>query len=238
MSNDTDQKDAVVEDTVVENVEEVSEPKAPTESLTDNTNVELARELNLTVRRDATTGKPITPSTPAMRAALLRRTQNSTLVPANADLESMLAQTYSKQVLSDVNIQLIITTMAAYLKRMGPNSTITDTRGGELQASLANLYDVILSLDPELAQVGLEIIVTIIKQNIRGAFKETFAFRFANTMPLNKELSLRFQLLTTLFIKLASGIKKKDLAKHINVRQLQEYITDRTAKANLSEFIN
>lgn len=238
MSDDIQANETNVDDVETNEVQEVSAPKAPTETLESDVNVDLARELNITVRRDATTGKAITPSTPAMRAALARRESNRTLTPANTDIESMLLQKYGKAVLANSNIQLIVTTMTTYIKRMGPNSTVTDVRGGELQASLASLYDVVLSLDPELSQTALEIIVTIIKQNLRGAFREDFAFRFSNTTPLNKELSLRFQLLTTLFLKLAGGTKKKDLAKVINVRHLQEYITDRTAKANLSEFIN
>lgn len=239
--------DLPVEDEVVEAVVEqesipepvVEEPaahEAPAEVL--NESAALARELNITLHRDAHTGKPIGPSTPAMRAALARRAQNAPITLPKSDIESMVIDGYGPKVMADPNIKLLVTTLTEYLKRMGPNSAVTEVRGGELQAKLAGVYDVVLSLTPELAQIGLEIIVSVVKQNLRGAFKQTDAFRFANTMPLNKELSLRFQLLTTLFINLASGTKKKDLAKTINIRQLHEYLSDRTAKANLSEFIN
>ena len=233
------EQEAAVEE-VVEEVESIepSESLKPTAKEEDEERLQMARELNISLRRDPVTRKPIIPSTPAMRAALARKALNNKTPIQMSNIETLVIDTYGETVAADPNIKMIISVMTEYLKRMGPNSTIDEKRGGELQASLANLYDVVLSLPPELAEIGLETIVTIIKQNIRGAFKQTLALRFANTMPLNKELSLRFQLLTTLFISLASGIKKKDLAKTINIRQLHEYVSDRTAKANLSEFIN
>lgn len=233
------EQEAVIEE-VVEEVESIepSESLKPTAKDDDEERLQMARELNISLRRDPVTRKPIIPSTPAMRAALARKALNNKTPIQMSNIEALVIDTYGETVAADPNVKMIISVMTEYLKRMGPNSTIDEKRGGELQASLANLYDVVLSLPPELAEIGLETIVTIIKQNIRGAFKQTLALRFANTMPLNKELSLRFQLLTTLFISLASGIKKKDLAKTINIRQLHEYVSDRTAKANLSEFIN
>ena len=240
----TEEAEVVEQETVVEEVVEEVESIEPSESLKptnkddDEERLQMARELDISLRRDPVTRKPIIPSTPAMRAALARKALNNKTPIQMSNIETLVIDTYGETVAADPNIKMIISVMTEYLKRMGPNSTIDEKRGGELQASLANLYDVVLSLPPELAEIGLETIVTIIKQNIRGAFKQTLALRFANTMPLNKELSLRFQLLTTLFISLASGIKKKDLAKTINIRQLHEYVSDRTAKANLSEFIN
>lgn len=233
------EQEAAIEE-VVEEVESIepSESLKPTNEDDDEERLQMARELNISLRRDPVTRKPVIPSTPAMRAALARKALNNKTPIQMSNIETLVIDTYGETVAADPNIKMIISVMTEYLKRMGPNSTIDEKRGGELQASLANLYDVVLSLPPELAEIGLETIVTIIKQNIRGAFKQTLALRFANTMPLNKELSLRFQLLTTLFISLASGIKKKDLAKTINIRQLHEYVSDRTAKANLSEFIN
>lgn len=233
------EQEAAIEE-VIEEVESIepSESLKPTTKDDDEERLQMARELDISLRRDPVTRKPIIPSTPAMRAALARKALNNKTPIQTSNIETLVIDTYGETVAADPNIKMIISVMTEYLKRMGPNSTIDEKRGGELQASLANLYDVVLSLPPELAEIGLEIIVTIIKQNIRGAFKQTLALRFANTMPLNKELSLRFQLLTTLFISLASGIKKKDLAKTINIRQLHEYVSDRTAKANLSEFIN
>lgn len=233
------EQEAAIEE-VVEEVESIepSESLKPTTKDDDEERLQMARELDISLRRDPVTRKPIIPSTPAMRAALARKALNNKTPIQTSNIETLVIDTYGETVAADPNIKMIISVMTEYLKRMGPNSTIDEKRGGELQASLANLYDVVLSLPPELAEIGLETIVTIIKQNIRGAFKQTLALRFANTMPLNKELSLRFQLLTTLFISLASGIKKKDLAKTINIRQLHEYVSDRTAKANLSEFIN
>lgn len=233
------EQEAAIEE-VVEEVESIepSESLKPTNKDDDEERLQMARELDISLRRDPVTRKPIIPSTPAMRAALARKALNNKTPIQMSNIETLVIDTYGETVAADPNIKMIISVMTEYLKRMGPNSTIDEKRGGELQASLANLYDVVLSLPPELAEIGLETIVTIIKQNIRGAFKQTLALRFANTMPLNKELSLRFQLLTTLFISLASGIKKKDLAKTINIRQLHEYVSDRTAKANLSEFIN
>lgn len=239
MSNETTETNEVEENQVTtEEATVETSPQQPTESLESQDNLELARELNITLRRDSVTNKPITPSTPAMRAALQRKAQNKPTVDDTTNIESMVLDTYGKLVAENPSIKFLVATLTEYVKRMGPNSSVTETRGGELQANLAGVFDVVLSLKPELAQIGLEIIVTVVKQNIKGAFQERLAFRFANTMPLNKELSIRFQLLTTLFITLASGTKKKDLAKALNIRQLHEYITDRTAKANLSEFIN
>ena len=57
-------------------------------------------------------------------------------------------------------------------------------------------------------------------------------------MPVDKTRAIRFQLLTTLFMSMASGTTKKNLSKTINIQQLLEYVTERTAKANISEFIN
>lgn len=198
----------------------------------------LAKELNLTVRTDQHTGKPILPSTPAMRAAAALAARKTTVPVVGMDIENFVVQTYGDAVAQNPNIKLIISTLADYIKRMSPGASIDEKTGGEIQAAAANMYDVVLSLKPEFAQVGLEIIVAVVKQNLRGAFSETAAMRFANTMPLNTERSIRFQLLTTLFMSLAAGTKKRDLAKVINVRQLVEYISDRNAKANISEFIN
>lgn len=198
----------------------------------------MAKELNLTIRKDPQTGKPIIPSTPAMRAALKRKAAVRVDDTTTADIQKMVSDHYDPIVCDNPNIQHVIATLGNYVKRMSPNAAIDEVRGGEIQAELAGLYDLVLSLDPELSTIGLEIIVSVIKMNLRGAFSQTLAYRFANTIPLNKELSIRFQLLTTLFISLASGTKKKDLSKTINVRQLHDYITDRNAKANISEFIN
>lgn len=201
-------------------------------------NLKLAKELNLTIRTNPETGKPIIPSTPAMRNALLRKQKTRIIDTSTTDIETMVSEQYGDQVLLDPNVKHTISTLSTYVKRMSPNASVDETRGGEMQASLARLYDTVLSLSPELSNVCLEIIVSVFKLNLSGAFNQTLAYRFANTIPLNKDLSIRFQMLTTLFISLASGTKKKDLAKTINVRQLQEYITDRAAKANISEFIN
>lgn len=240
-NNTNEMNEAVVEDdTNVVEVEttEAVEPQAPSTSLAAQENLALARELNITLRRDPHTNKPITPSTPAMRAALERLARNKPTIADTSNIEEMVVEQYGEKVAENPNIKRVVAVLTEYVKRMSPNSSITETRGGELQATLAELYDLALSLKPELSQIALEIIVSVVKQNANGAFQEKLAFRFANTTPLNKELSLRFQLLTTLFITLANGTKKKDLAKVISIRQLHEYITDRTAKANLSEFIN
>lgn len=198
----------------------------------------LAKELNLTVRNDINTGKPILPSTPAMRAAAALNARKTTVTLPGMNIEAFVIETYGNELAQNPNIKLIISTLTDYVKRMSPSASIDEKTGGEVQAQAANMYDVVLSLKPEYAQVGLEIIVAVVKQNLRGAFSETSAMRFANTMPLNTERSIRFQLLTTLFMSLAAGTKKQDLAKVINVRQLVEYISDRNAKANISEFIN
>lgn len=250
-----------VQTTEVEQVEPVVEPteteKEVTEETTDKTpetvessdaekavdaeneeRLKLAKELNLSIRRDVNTGKPILPSTPAMRAAAAAASRKTVLVHAGMDIEQYVIDTYGEELANNPDIKLIISTLSNYVRRMGPGASITEKEGGEVQSTVANLYDVVLSLKSEFAQVGLEIIVAVVKQNIRGAFAEVSALRFANTMPLNTERSIRFQLLTTLFITLASGTKKQNLAKVINVRQLVEYISDRNAKANISEFIN
>lgn len=198
----------------------------------------LAKELNLTVRNDINTGKPILPSTPAMRAAAALNARKTTVNVPGMNIETYVIETYGNDLAQNPNIKLIISTMTDYIKRMSPSASIDEKTGGEVQAQAATMYDVVLSLKPEYAQVGLEIIVAVVKQNLRGAFSETAAMRFANTMPLNTERAIRFQLLTTLFMSLAAGTKKQDLAKVINVRQLVEYISDRNAKANISEFIN
>lgn len=198
----------------------------------------LAKELNLSVRTDKNTGMPILPSTPAMRAAAARRAVSVVMPTVAMDIEQHIFDTYGKDSVKDVNIKLLIDVLSDYVKLMSPSASITETQGGNQQAKLANLYDVVLSLKPELSQISLEIIVNVIKQNIRGAFAERNALRFANTMPIDKERAMRFQLLTTLFISMAGGTAKKDLAKTINLKQLLEYVTERNAKANISEFIN
>ena len=214
-------------------VKEVDEPKTE-----EQTRLELAKELNLTVRTDPGTGKAILPSTPAMRAAAARKKVKPVVEDSSMDIEAFVKDRYGENAVSDVNIKLVMSTLATYVKHMSPSASIDEKQGGIQQEKLANLYDVVLSLKPEIAQVALEIIVSVVKQNINGAFTPRSALRFANTMPLDKDRAIRFQLLTTLFITMGSGTAKKDLAKKVNVRQLLEYVTERNAKANISEFIN
>lgn len=223
---------------VIEDVQPVVEEAVETPVDPIDEDLRMAKELNLTIRKDPQTGKPIIPSTPAMRAALNRKASVRVDDTTTADIQNMVSENYDPLVSENPNIQHVIATLGNYVKRMSPNATVSEVRGGELQAELAGLYDLVLGLDPELSSIGMEIIVSVMKMNLRGAFSQTLAYRFSNTVPLNKELSIRFQLLTTLFISLASGTKKKDLSKTINVRQLHDYISDRNAKANLSEFIN
>lgn len=207
------------------------------ESPTDE-KLRLAKELNLTVRINPQTGEPILPSTPALRAAAARKAMLVVQPTDAVDLEAHIKDKFGEKVSNDPNIKLVVNNLSEYVKIMGPKATISEEAGGEAQAKLANTYDIVLALEPDVAQIALSVIVTIIKQHLNGAFKETMALRYANTMPLNNELAVRFQLLTTLFITLAAGTSKKDLAKTINIRHLLEYISDRKAKANLSEFIN
>ena len=234
-------EDVVVEEPVVETVEDepttdvVEDAKPETD---EEERIRLAKELNMTVRKDANTGKAILPSTPAMRAAAAAAARTVVMPVPGIDIEKHVIDTYGEDVAQEPNIKLIISTLSTYVKRMSPSASIDEKSGGEVQASLASMYDVVLSLKPEYAQVGLEIIVAVIKRHVSGAFSETAALRFANTMPVNSERALRFQLLTTLFMALANGTNKKDLGKVINIRQLVEYISSRDAKANISEFIN
>lgn len=244
MSDKTDNVEVQHVEVTEEATTSAGEFEKPVETITPKPTVavdeteELAKNLNLTGRRDLHTGKPILPSTPAMRAAAAARARKKVFDDNVMNIESYVIDNYGEHVVDNVNIKLVIATLSEYVKRMGPNTSVDETLGGDMQAKLANLYDIVLGLKPDIAQTSLEIIVAVIKNNLQGAFELTRALRFANTMPLNGELSLRFQLLTTLFINIAKGTSKKDLAKTINIRQLLEYIPDRNAKANISEFIN
>lgn len=209
-----------------------------TAEIEHNERLELAKELNLSVRTNSTTGELILPSTPAMRAAAARKNAKPIIQDSTMDIEDYVLNKYGEEAVNNPNIQLVISTLADYVKRMSPNASIDEKQGGITQGNLANLYDVVLSLKPEVAQVSLEIIVAVVKQNLRGSFTPRAALRFANTMPVDKERAIRFQLLTTLFMSMASGTTKKDLAKTLNIKQLLEYVTERSAKANISEFIN
>lgn len=222
----------IIDETIVE-IDEVTTNETEYEE-----QLRLAKELNLTVRTDPNTGKPVLPSTPAMRAAAAAAARKPLAVNTHMDIDEYVLKTFGEQAAENPNIKLVVSKLTNYVKKMSPTASIDEITGGEQQAELANMYDVVLSLKPELSQVGLEIIVAVVKQNIRGAFGQTTALRFANTMPVNNERAIRFQLLTTLFMSMATGTTKKDLAKTINIRQLLEYITDRNAKANISEFIN
>lgn len=213
-------------------------PNTPKTTTEEDEQLKLAKELNLTIRTDISTGKPILPSTPAMRAAAAAAARKPVYNRVEVNIEDFVKENYGAIAAENPNIKLVVTTLVDYIKRMSGNASIDETAGGEQQSKLANMYDVVLSLQPEVSQTALEIIVAVVKQNQHDAFKQTTALRFANTMALNTERSLRFQLLTTLFMSLAAGTSKKDLAKTLNIRQLLEYITERNAKANISEFIN
>lgn len=234
----------VVEPTVEETVEPVVEPTPEPVEVTPvlvteyDEQLNLAKELNLTVRTNPSTGKPILPSTPAMRAAAARLAVKTVQPTQQLNIEKLVSDEFGEKVLEDVNIKLIISGLSEYVKKMSPSNVIDEDAGGAAQAKLANLYDVALSLEPAVAEMALKIIVTVIKLNLSGTFKPTMSLRFANTMPLNSEHALRFQLLTTLFCALASGVTKKDLGRTLNVRQLIDHLSDRNAKSNLSEFIN
>lgn len=235
-NSDEQEQTPEIETDVVEAVIQDEKP-VPQETEQDE-QIRLAKELNLTIRTDPQSGKAILPSTPAMRAAAARQAYKPVVENTGINLDDYVLENYGDMASENPNIKLVTATLTDYIKRMNPASSIDETTGGEQQAKLANMYDVVLSLKPEIAQMALEIVVAVVKQNQRGAFNQTAALRFANTMPLNSERALRFQLLTTLFISLAGGTTKKDLAKTLNIRQLLEYITDRNAKANISEFIN
>lgn len=234
-----EQPEVIVEEPVADQTNDQNdEDVLSKEEIDFNEQIALAKELNLTIRKDPHSGKPMLPSTPAMRAAAALAARKTTVAHTGINIDGYVIEHFGEQAASNPNVKLIVSTLSDYVKRMSPNASIDEKTGGELQAKLANMYDIVLSLKPELAQVCLEIIVAVVKQHLRGAFQQTSALRFANTMPLNTERSLRFQLLTTLFMSMASGTTKANLAKTINIRQLLEYITERNAKANISEFIN
>lgn len=190
---------------------------------------------------DARTGEKILPSTPALRVMMEQKQKAEEAVKTSVDftVRELLAQSYSEKVLSDPYIKYIVDTMTDYVRAMSPDAAIDETVGGQYQTRLARLYDTVLSQsDAELADVGLNIVNKIIKQNIHKAFDARYALRFANTQLLDESEARRFHMLTTLFTSLATGTKKSELAKVLSVQKLLDYIPDRNAKSNLSDFIS
>lgn len=169
---------------------------------------------------------------------LAEREKQRTETPTKLDISEYVKTTFGEDVLNDPQIQYVVATLSDYITHMSPEVSIDEVVGGKYQAKLANMYDVVLGLEPELSQVGLQIITNIVRNNIGGAFADTHSLRFANTMQLNIQQANRFQLLTVLFTTLGSGTAKKDLAKKISIRKLLDYIPDRDAKTNLTEFVN
>lgn len=224
-------------------VETVAETVPATESYVPGVNAEsldLAKELGVTAVTDVRTGQKSLPSTPAMRAYAARQAELEKAQQANAvtSVADMVKENYNAVVASNPTVVYVTTTLDEYIKRMSPKNSIDEVTGGQQQTKMARLYDTILLQQPELAQICLKIVVSAIKNNLNDAFAPLYAHRFANTVMLNQEEALRFQMLTTTFIALAEGTPKSDLNSKISVRKLLDYIPDRNAKSNMSEFLN
>lgn len=256
-------EEVTVEEPVVEEVKEETpvEPEAPADEVKEETKVEevkpqpvekeasdlnpqheeaeLAAKLGLNTKGvNMTTGRPIYPSTPMMRRMLEKQEQEARMNDkSRQDLIEEFMKKHNEHTLKLPQVQYVINTLADYTEKMSPENSIDELKGGEMQTKVAKLYDAVLGYEPELAMVCLEFIVAVVKANLHLAFNERYALRFINTLRVNQEQSYRFQMLTTLFIELAKGAKGDALNQVVNVRKLLDFVTDRNAKANLSEFL-
>lgn len=223
------------------NTTQTAVPEQPTEvaQVPVETEAEiLARKLGITKVYDKTTGELKLPSTPALRRLAELRKKPVIGETTKVDIKQMVTDKYGEKVAGHPQMEYVISVLSEYVERMSPNNSVDEKEGGIQQVKLANLYDAVLNLPPEIAQSCLTVIVSVIKDNLTLAFSPHHALRFANTMQTTQEQALRFQLLTTLFMALADGTSKKDLPKVVNIRRLLEYVNTRDGKANISEFIN
>lgn len=226
-----------ITDVVEDAVEEVQEPLK--EEVVESEQERLVRELEIKPQGvDINTGRPVYPSTPILRAMLEKQQRdNKVELKSKHDLVGQFTEKYGQHVVALPQVKYVIDTLVEYTEKMSPSNSIDEIRGGEMQSKLAKLYDSVLGYEPELSLVCLEFIVSVVKANLHMSFNERFALRFINTMRVNQEHSYRFQMLSTLFIELAKGAKGESLAEVINVRKLLDFVPDRNAKANLSEFL-
>lgn len=214
--------------------------KEQQETANELTDEQIADMLGLPKVYD-TFGNRVIPSTPALKM-MLERQEKTYLEKAfdnsKADIEKLVVSLASESALENTIVQHVVSLFSEYLEQMSPKFTIDETSGGKLQTRLATLYDHVLNADSSVSQVCLNVIVEIIRKNLGGAFSENYALRFANTMSTNKDQQLRFHAITTVLLAIANGTSKRNLAKTIDVRKLLDYIPDRQAKANMSEFIS
>ena len=179
--------------------------------------------------------KPVVPSTPFTRQVRQAVVMGER---TRVDLLETVKGTYGDKVAENPQIKYLTATLGQYVEKMSKSSVIDEQQGGAMQARLADIYDTVLNLTPELSHIGINIIVSVIKDNLNDCFSDTMALRFANAMKINQQQALRFQMLTTLFVALARGTKKQDLGRRISIRKLVEYIPDRNAKENLMEYVS
>lgn len=182
-----------------------------------------------------TVAKPVAPSTPFTRQVRQAVVMGER---TRVDLLASVKETYGAKVAENPQIKYLTATLGQYVEKMSKSSVIDEQQGGAMQARLADIYDTVLNLTPELSHIGINIIVSVVKDNINDCFSDTMALRFANAMKINQQQALRFQMLTTLFVALARGTKKQDLGRRISIRKLVEYIPDRNAKENLMEYVS
>ena len=179
--------------------------------------------------------KPVAPSTPFTRQVRQAVVMGER---TRVDLLETVKETYGDKAAENPQIKYLVATLGQYVEKMSKNSVIDEQQGGAMQARLADIYDTVLNLTPELSHIGINLIVSVIKDNLNDCFSDTMALRFANAMKINQQQALRFQMLTTLFVALARGTKKQDLGRRISIRKLVEYIPDRNAKENLMEYVS
>lgn len=179
--------------------------------------------------------KPVAPSTPFTRQVRQAVVMGER---TRVDLLETVKTTYGNKAAENPQIKYLVATLGQYVEKMSKSSVIDEQQGGAMQARLADIYDTVLNLTPELSHIGINIIVSVIKDNLNDCFSDTMALRFANAMKINQQQALRFQMLTTLFVALARGTKKQDLGRRISIRKLVEYIPDRNAKENLMEYVS
>lgn len=237
----------VVEEPVVETKEDKKTEELEPQLVEENTGelnpqheeAELAAKLGLNIKGvNMSTGRPIYPSTPMMRRMLEKQEEEARMNDkSRQDLMEEFMKKHNEHTLNLPQVQYVIKTLADYTDKMSPENAIDELKGGEMQTKLAKLYDAVLSYEPELAMICLEFIVAVVKANLHLSFNERYALRFINALRVNQEQSYRFQMLTTLFIELAKGAKGEALGQAVNVRKLLDFVTDRNAKANLSEFL-
>lgn len=123
-----------------------------------------------------------------------------------------------------------------YAGAMGPSQTQTPESIRFQQRELLNIFNTVLRQD-EAFDESMKAIITTVRENRKGAFREHFVFRGMNRLGLGATRAGRFDQLINLFLAAADSKNPKEVSKVVDLKTFYtKYLKDDSAQSRLASY--